>query len=355
MIAASVNFPVWRGRVRHSFKYPMLGRFARRTGFMDAAYGPSQFYFGELFASERTGAPASIGVGGKNDAYAAAVGRWLVARDGFDFLLFYLPETDSAGHRGGDAAAARSRRGRRRRDRDADVGGRWGRAVPRALRGRAVRRPRTVADRLRRRRTRRVSGPAPVPRARTHRSRGLRSRGRGLEPSGTRLPPRERDAARRDRRTPARALLGRRRSLARGRACRRPARGDASCASSPAVACATGAGDAGSSRASSRRSGSRATRPSSRRPTRTRSSASGRSSRASTPATSSCRRRRATSSATPAAQATSGAARTGRCTRSTRWCRSRPWGSTAHRNCRSSARSRTSPRSAPEQLGIGDS
>ncbi len=103
MVAASVNFPIWRGRVRHSFKYPMLARFARRTGFMDAAYGPSQFYFGELFATERTGAPTSLGVGGRNDANAAAVGRWLVARDGFDFLLFYLPETDSAGHRGGDA------------------------------------------------------------------------------------------------------------------------------------------------------------------------------------------------------------------------------------------------------------
>ena len=59
MVAASVNFPIWRGRVRHSFKYPMLARFARRTGFMDAAYGPSQFYFGELFATERTGAPTS--------------------------------------------------------------------------------------------------------------------------------------------------------------------------------------------------------------------------------------------------------------------------------------------------------
>jgi hypothetical protein len=103
MVAASVNFPIWRGRVRHSFKYPMLARFARRTGFMDAAYGPSQFYFGELFATERTGAPTSLGVGGRNDANAAAVGRWLVARDGFDFLLFYLPETDSAGHKGGDA------------------------------------------------------------------------------------------------------------------------------------------------------------------------------------------------------------------------------------------------------------
>jgi hypothetical protein len=103
MTAASINFPVWRGRVRHSFKHPLLGAFARKTGFMDAAYGPSQFYFGELFATERTGAPPSLGVGGRNDANAAAVGRWLVARDGFDFLLFYLPETDSAGHRGGDA------------------------------------------------------------------------------------------------------------------------------------------------------------------------------------------------------------------------------------------------------------
>ena len=50
MVAASINFYVWRGRVRHSFKYPMLARFARRTGFFDAAYGPTQFFFGELFA-----------------------------------------------------------------------------------------------------------------------------------------------------------------------------------------------------------------------------------------------------------------------------------------------------------------
>src|ERR1700709_107071 len=31
MKAASINFPVWRGRVRHSFKHPLLGAFARRT------------------------------------------------------------------------------------------------------------------------------------------------------------------------------------------------------------------------------------------------------------------------------------------------------------------------------------
>ena len=74
---------------------------------------------------------------GSIDAYAAAVGRWLVTRDGFDFLLYYLPDYDYASHALGpeatQVALARS---------DAAVGalieaaGGPGR-VPRALRGRA--------------------------------------------------------------------------------------------------------------------------------------------------------------------------------------------------------------------------
>src|SRR5262249_54129076 len=32
------------------------------------------------------------------DGYAAAVGRWLVTRDGFDFLAYYLPDYDFASH-----------------------------------------------------------------------------------------------------------------------------------------------------------------------------------------------------------------------------------------------------------------
>jgi hypothetical protein len=35
---------------------------------------------------------------GSIDAYAAAVGRWLVTRDGFDFLVYYLPDYDFASH-----------------------------------------------------------------------------------------------------------------------------------------------------------------------------------------------------------------------------------------------------------------
>jgi hypothetical protein len=35
---------------------------------------------------------------GSIDAYAAAVGRWLITRDGFDFLVYYLPDYDFASH-----------------------------------------------------------------------------------------------------------------------------------------------------------------------------------------------------------------------------------------------------------------
>jgi hypothetical protein len=44
---------------------------------------------------------------GSVDTYAAAVGRWLVTRDGFDFLAFYLSDYDYASHaQGPDAAHA---------------------------------------------------------------------------------------------------------------------------------------------------------------------------------------------------------------------------------------------------------
>lgn len=101
LVAGAINFYVFRGRTRHPLARKPLGALARRIGFTDAVYGPSRFFFGELFQSDATGAPPNIGLGGGNDRHAAAVGRWLVARDGFDFLLFYLPEVDMASHRAG--------------------------------------------------------------------------------------------------------------------------------------------------------------------------------------------------------------------------------------------------------------
>jgi hypothetical protein len=83
-------------------------------GLARPAFGPRRFYFFNLYESDRTGAPLAIAGRsmGSVDAYAAAVGRWLVTRDGFDLLVYYLPDFDFASHATGpdesDDALARS-------------------------------------------------------------------------------------------------------------------------------------------------------------------------------------------------------------------------------------------------------
>jgi hypothetical protein len=101
---AAVNTYVCRGRVRHPITRPMARRIARRAGIVDAVYGPRRYFLGELFFTDRTGAPRNFG--GGIDRHGGAVGRWLVTRDGFDFLFFYLYETDAAQHRAGDVLGA---------------------------------------------------------------------------------------------------------------------------------------------------------------------------------------------------------------------------------------------------------
>ncbi len=103
LTTAAVNFTCYRGPTRHRSTVP---------GLMRPAYGPKRFFYFNLFESDRTGAPLAVrarGIGSV-DAYAATVGRWLVTRDGFDFLVYYLPDYDFASHhhgphRAGDALA----------------------------------------------------------------------------------------------------------------------------------------------------------------------------------------------------------------------------------------------------------
>ena len=100
LTAAAINITCYRGRHPHRPTVPFLTR---------PAYGPSRFFFYNLFESDVTGAPLSVRnrPRGTIDAYAAAVGRWLVTRDGFDFLAFYLSDYDYASHaQGPDAAHA---------------------------------------------------------------------------------------------------------------------------------------------------------------------------------------------------------------------------------------------------------
>ena len=102
LVAAAVNITCYRGRHRHLTTLPGVRR---------AAQGPQRFFFYGLFESDRTGAPFAVRSrrGGSVDAYAAAVGRWLVTRDGFDFFAYYLSGLDFASHAAGPDGTAAER------------------------------------------------------------------------------------------------------------------------------------------------------------------------------------------------------------------------------------------------------
>ena len=98
LVTAAVNVPCYRGRTRHVATVPGIAR---------PVNGPRRFFYYSLFESDVTGAPLAVRgrALGSIDAYAAAVGRWLVTRDGFDFLFFYLPDYDFASHALGPGGA----------------------------------------------------------------------------------------------------------------------------------------------------------------------------------------------------------------------------------------------------------
>jgi hypothetical protein len=91
LVAAAVNITCYRGRTRHVPTVP---------GLAPPTFGPKRFFYYNLFESDPTGAPLSVRnrAAGSVDDYAAAVGRWLVTRDGFDVLVYYLSDLDFASH-----------------------------------------------------------------------------------------------------------------------------------------------------------------------------------------------------------------------------------------------------------------
>jgi predicted AlkP superfamily pyrophosphatase or phosphodiesterase len=90
LTTAAINITCYRGRSRHLATIPGA----------PAVYGPKRFFWYSLYESDRTGAPIAVRnrALGSIDAYAAWVGRWLVTRDGFDVLVYYLPDYDYASH-----------------------------------------------------------------------------------------------------------------------------------------------------------------------------------------------------------------------------------------------------------------
>lgn len=98
LVPAAVNITCYRGRTPHRGKVP---------GFTRPVLGPRRFFFYSLIESDQTGAPLAWRnrPGGTIDSYATAVARWLVTRDGFDFLVYYLSDYDYASHEHGPDAA----------------------------------------------------------------------------------------------------------------------------------------------------------------------------------------------------------------------------------------------------------
>ncbi|HEY1514303.1 MAG TPA: alkaline phosphatase family protein [Gaiellaceae bacterium] len=97
LTTAAINITCYRGRSRHLPTIPGA----------PAVYGPKRFFWYSLYESDRTGAPIAVRnrALGSIDAYAAWVGRWLVTRDGFDLLVYYLPDYDYASHAAGPDSA----------------------------------------------------------------------------------------------------------------------------------------------------------------------------------------------------------------------------------------------------------
>ncbi len=97
LTTAAINITTYRGRHRHLSPIP---------GF-PPVHGPKRFFFYSVYESDRTGAPIAFlnRSLGSIDSYAAAIGRWLVTRDGFDLLVHYLPDYDYASHAVGPDAA----------------------------------------------------------------------------------------------------------------------------------------------------------------------------------------------------------------------------------------------------------
>jgi hypothetical protein len=104
LVTGAINFLCFRGRHRHVIKLPER---LRRNRWFESVNGPQRFFFFNLYESDATGAPLAIRsrIDGSLDRYAATVGRWLVTRDGFDLLVFYLPDFDFAAHTSGPDGA----------------------------------------------------------------------------------------------------------------------------------------------------------------------------------------------------------------------------------------------------------
>ncbi|HEU4944629.1 MAG TPA: alkaline phosphatase family protein [Solirubrobacterales bacterium] len=107
---ACTPFLIYRGRHRHQVTLEGLVRRAvdtTRLKFRHHTWGPGELFYGDLYAS-REFPCRSTSIPGSRDGYSACCAAELAKEDGYDFLLFSLPDNDSYSHRHGPEASVES-------------------------------------------------------------------------------------------------------------------------------------------------------------------------------------------------------------------------------------------------------
>ena len=101
---ACTPFLIYRGRRRHELGLEgLMRKVAVAADFRHAVWGPDELFYGELYASRKVPCKPTLRPGTR-DAYSACVARELIADDGYDFLLFSLPDNDHHTHTHGVGA-----------------------------------------------------------------------------------------------------------------------------------------------------------------------------------------------------------------------------------------------------------
>jgi Type I phosphodiesterase / nucleotide pyrophosphatase len=107
---ACTPFLIYRGRHRHEVSLEGLMRRAvdaTRLKFRHHTWGPTELFYGDLYASREVPCK-STSIPGSRDGYAACSAAELLKEDRFDFLLLSLPDNDNYSHRHGPEASVES-------------------------------------------------------------------------------------------------------------------------------------------------------------------------------------------------------------------------------------------------------
>ena len=107
---ACTPFLIYRGRHRHQVSLEGLMRRAvdaTRLKFQHHTYGPTDLFYGDLYASREVPCK-STSIPGNRDGYAACCSAELIKEELTDFLLLSLPDNDNYSHRHGPEASVES-------------------------------------------------------------------------------------------------------------------------------------------------------------------------------------------------------------------------------------------------------